>query len=46
MTEHMMLLGLPIRTWIIVGGLYCIAAFLPAIIAYALGRMKEEEYNE
>lgn len=31
------LLGLPLETWIIVGGLYVLAAFLPTIIALILG---------
>lgn len=31
------LLGLPLETWIIIGGLYALAAFLPTIIALILG---------
>jgi len=46
MTDQMMLLGLPAKTWIIVGGLYIIAAFLPTLIAFVLSRTKKEEGNE
>jgi|GEM_PF-3077766 len=46
MTEQMMLLGLPAKTWLIVGGLYIVAAFLPTIIAVALSHAKKEEDNE
>ncbi len=35
-------LGLPLETWIIVGGLYLFAAFLPSVIALIL-RYREEK---
>lgn len=41
-----MFLGLPAKTWIIVGGLYFLAAFLPTIIAFALSRTEKGEGDE
>lgn len=35
-------LGLPLETWIIVGGLYLLATFLPSVIALVL-RCREEK---
>lgn len=36
-------LGLPSETWIVVGGLYLLAAFLPTIIAFILGYREEKK---
>jgi|GEM_PF-6234084 len=38
MEEQMAFLGLPIETWLIVGGLYFVATFLPSVIALILRR--------
>lgn len=46
MAEQMMLLGLPAKTWVIVGGLYLLSAFLPSIIATFLRRGKKEGEDE
>lgn len=43
MKEQIMLLGLPLKTWIVVGGLYFMSAFLPAIIMLILEHRKGEE---
>lgn len=37
------LLGLPLETWIIIGGLYILAAFLPTIIALILGHREAKK---
>jgi hypothetical protein len=36
-------LGLPLETWIIVGGLYLLATFLPSILALILGYREEKK---
>lgn len=41
MEEYITILGLPVKTWIIVGGLYLISAFLPSIITFILERREE-----
>ena len=46
MEDQMAFLGLPIETWLIVGGLYFIATFLPSVIAYILGRKEAKKHNE
>jgi len=46
MGEYMTILGLPAKTWIIVGGLYLISAFLPSIISFILGRREKEADSE
>lgn len=39
-------LGLPMETWLIVGGLYFIATFLPSVIALILRRREGKKTNE
>lgn len=46
MAEQMMFLGLPAKTWVIVGGLYLLSAFLPSIIAFSLRRREKEVDDE
>lgn len=38
-----MFLGLPLETWVVVGGLYVLAAILPSIIAAILGRREAKK---
>jgi len=45
MNGQMTFLGLPAETWLIVGGLYFIATFLPTVVALLLSR-KEGKSNE
>lgn len=44
--EDIIFLGLPLKTWIIVGGLYMIATFLPSIFALILRRKEARKTNE
>lgn len=46
MAETATFLGLPAETWVIVGGLYFIATFLPTVIALVLGRREGKKTNE
>ncbi|MEL7655624.1 MAG: hypothetical protein AAGU75_06930 [Bacillota bacterium] len=46
MEEQMDFLGLPVETWLIVGGLYFVATFLPSIVAFVLGRKEAKKPNE
>ncbi len=39
-------LGLPAETWLIVGGLYLVATFLPTVIALILRRKEMKRPNE
>ncbi|MBR0598699.1 hypothetical protein [Sinanaerobacter chloroacetimidivorans] len=41
MKEEFLILGLPLDTWIIVGGLYIIATFLPTFVAFVLNRRRK-----
>lgn len=38
MKAQLFVLGLPLKTWIIVGGLYVLATFLPFFVAWMLKR--------
>lgn len=38
--------GLPVETWLIVGGLYFIASFLPTVVALILRRKEGKRPNE
>lgn len=42
----MTILGLPIETWIIVGGLYFLAAFLPCAITLLLKHRERKGIDE
>lgn len=46
MAEQTTFLGLPAETWLIVGGLYLIASFLPTVVALILGRKEGKRPNE
>ena len=46
MEGQMAFLGLPMETWLIVGGLYLTATFLPSVVALILGRKEAKKSNE
>ncbi|MDF3001018.1 MAG: hypothetical protein K0Q48_1137 [Bacillota bacterium] len=39
-------LGLPVETWLIIGGLYFVATFLPTIIAIIAWRRERKNTDE
>lgn len=41
MEENILLIGLPLKTWLIVGGLFIISALSPSIAAMILIRRKK-----
>lgn len=43
MEVQLSVLGLPLTTWIIIGGLYVLATFLPFVVALVLKRKEKKE---
>ena len=43
MEEKILILGLPVETLVIVGGLYFLATFLPTIISLILGHKEDKK---
>lgn len=46
MAEQTIFWGLPLETWMIVGGLYFIATFLPIVVSMFLRRREGKKPNE